>query len=62
MSVGEFVLWSRKKLVKHKAKENKRFQLRWSINLIMTVLLSGGGAANENSNDKEGDKDVTKGD
>jgi len=28
----------------------------------MTVLLSGGGAANENSNDKAGDEGVAKGD
>ena len=28
----------------------------------MTVLPSGGGAANENSHDKEGDEDVAKGD
>jgi len=28
----------------------------------VTVLLSGGGAANENSNDKAGDEGVAKGD
>lgn len=50
-----------KKLGRRKAKENRQFQLLWNVNLITIVLLSGGGAANENSNDKAGDEGVASG-